>query len=135
MTKSVFFIDDDEMVLHLLERVCKGIDDISTVKTASHGKDALEKLSLWLETGKELPSAMFVDINMPIMNGFEFLTRFCQLREENAALLQIIPIVMLTSSADSQDVEKALGSNVVDRFITKPSNILEVEQVIREAIQ
>lgn len=132
MGKHLLFIDDDSAFLYLLERTCRKIDEVSKVSTASHGKDALDQLDELLKMGHELPDIAFIDINMPIMDGFEFLEHFIQRRDQFLELREIIPIVMLTSSNNGKDKEKAFSTGIVTQYIIKPSNIIEMESVIRK---
>ena len=134
MGKHLLFIDDDCDFLYVLERTCKKIEEISQVSTASHGKDALEKLNEWVKSGQDLPNIAFIDINMPIMDGFEFLEKFKEKRAQLIALQKIVPIVMLTSSADSTDKDKAFSTGIVSEYIVKPFDIAEMDTVIRKIV-
>ena len=66
------------------------------------------------------------------MDGFEFLDHFKQKRAQFLDLEKIIPIVMLTSSANNQDKEKAFSTGIVSQYIIKPSDIIEMETIIKE---
>jgi CheY-like chemotaxis protein len=132
MGKHLLFIDDDSAFLYLLERTCKRIEEVSKVSCASNGKNALDFLDEHLTTGQDLPHIAFVDINMPVMDGFEFLEHFKQRRDQFLKLKEIIPIVMLTSSNENKDKEKAFSTGIVDQYIIKPSDIKEMENIIRE---
>lgn len=134
MTKSVLFIDDDETFLYVLERTAKKIENISDVYLAKNGKEALDMLKSWQGMGEKLPNVMFVDINMPVMDGFEFLERFKKQREELECLKRIVPVVMLTSSHHESDKEKALSTGVVEKYIIKPAGIEETEKMLKEVI-
>ncbi len=135
MAKIVLFIDDDESYLHFLERVSEDLSIISKFLTAKNGKDALEKLQAWRAAGEELPSVMFVDITMPVMDGFQFLETFKAEREAFEELKKIIPIVMLTSSQHEADKEKALATGIVENYVVKPSGIDATVAMLEEFIQ
>ena len=132
MGKHLLFIDDDSAFLYLLERTCRKIDNVSKVSCASNGKNALDQLDELLKTEQDLPDIAFIDINMPVMDGFEFLDHFKQKRAQFLDLEKIIPIVMLTSSANNQDKEKAFSTGIVSQYIIKPSDIIEMETIIKE---
>jgi CheY-like chemotaxis protein len=78
---------------------------------ANNGKEAL----LQMETAP-LPELIFLDLNMPIMNGYEFLTSL-----RRSSHFNNIPVVILTTSRSNLDIEqsKKLGASL---FFTKPSN-------------
>ncbi len=134
MRKHLFFIDDDCDFLYVIKRTCRKIEGVSKVSTASHGKDALEKINGWVQSGQDLPNIAFIDINMPVMDGFEFLEAFKKKRAQLIALQKIVPIVMLTSSADSTDKDKAFSTGIVSEYIVKPFDIVEMDTVIRQII-
>jgi CheY-like chemotaxis protein len=80
------------------------------VKSFLHAEDALEILKYKTEN---YPDAIFLDINMPCMNGWEFLDSLCVLNIS-------IDVYMLTSSIDSRDQDKASKYTQVNDFISKP---------------
>src|SRR6478609_2172892 len=78
---------------------------------------ALDYLSAHNE--KEVPLIIFLDLNMPLMNGFEFLAQFEKLPVDR---IKKTKIVVVTSSGNMKDKEQALGFKSVFSFITKPFN-------------
>ncbi len=107
---NVWFIDDDEVNNMLSERMIK--KHFPDIKASSFlfAKDALDLLS---KKNEEIPEAIFLDINMPEMDGWEFLDGFEKLNLS-------IPIYMLTSSIDPKDQETANHYSCVKDFISKP---------------
>lgn len=106
----VWFIDDDAINNMLSERMIK--KHFPKIKSTSF-LNATEAHELLKEKNTELPDAIFLDINMPVMNGWDFLEVFEKLDLE-------IPIYMLTSSIDPRDQEKAHKFSSVKDFISKP---------------
>lgn len=131
--RTLLFIDDDEYYIYFMRKACKNIDSVSRVLGACNGQDALEKLEAWLNSDEPLPDIMFVDINMPRMDGFEFLQAFIEMREKYPALNNIYPLLMLTSSNDETDRARAAQLGVVD-FIVKPDDIAEAREMITRII-
>lgn len=107
---KLFLIDDDEDDQSFLKDAIASVNPLLHCETALNGKIALEKL----KDGSSLPDLIFLDLNMPIMNGFDFLI---QIKKENA--LSKIPVGIFTTSNIIQDKEltKELGARF---FITKP---------------
>jgi CheY-like chemotaxis protein len=107
-------VDDssDDNFFH--EREIKKADLKTTVITKFSGKKALEYLK-----SKEDPRSdlIFLDINMPGMNGWEFLEEYSQLDKE---LQGHAIIIMLTTSDNFEDLAKAKAWNFVSDYITKP---------------
>lgn len=134
MSKMLFFIDDDEDFLYVLARVASKLDFISDTLTAVNGRVALDKLITMKENCEKLPDTMFVDLNMPVMNGFEFLKNFKQLREVHEEFKTIVPVIMLTSSRENSDKEAIFKLGIVGEYIIKPSGIKNLEQMLRDLI-
>ena len=134
MAKAVLFIDDDVNYLHFLERVSEDVSNISRFLSAKNGKEALEKIEAWRTAGEELPAVMFVDVAMPVMDGFQFLDVFKVEREAFEELKKIIPIVMLTSSQHEADKQRALATGIVEKYVVKPSGIDATVAMLEEFI-
>jgi CheY-like chemotaxis protein len=110
----IMLVDDspDDNFFH--EREIKKADLTNLVVTKNSGKKALEYLK-----SKEDPRSdlIFLDINMPGMNGWEFLEEYNQLDKE---LQGHAIIIMLTTSDNSDDLERAKTWHIVSDYITKP---------------
>ncbi|HMJ67614.1 MAG TPA: response regulator [Cyclobacteriaceae bacterium] len=112
--KSIMLIDDNRDDNFIHERAIRKISTKSTVITKESGVDALTHLKSLKSLHADL---IFLDINMPEMNGWEFLAEYSKLDKE----LQCKSIIiMLTTSDNEDDVAKAKTMNNVKDFITKP---------------
>jgi len=104
--KCVLLIDDDEPTNILHQIIIEDAGVTNNVKVAQNGLDALEYLNKCKHSKSSeaiLPDLIFLDINMPGMNGFEFLESYQKLPPE---LRTGIVIVMLTTSLNPYDMEK-----------------------------
>ena len=114
MTKKVIMIDDNEDDLLFtriaFERCGREADLMQFVKA----QDALDYLA-----GGEMtePALVLLDINMPGMSGFDFLQAYEQLAQESRTSLIV---VMLTSSNDERDKQRAFQSPMVKDYVNKP---------------
>ena len=118
---NVIFIDDDEDLNFLQERMCSRCKAVNHYYVASSALQTLQDLS---ETSLA-PDVIFVDVNMPIMNGFQFIEEF----ERNYwHKFPDTQLYVLSSSVRSDDQRKSLEYRSVKDFLIKP---LTEEQLLR----
>jgi CheY-like chemotaxis protein len=109
--KSVLLIEDDETFHYLCKRAFKNQEPPVELMIAFDGVEALELL----EEKSQTPDLILVDINMPRMNGHEFLEEYSK-RSPGS-----IPVVaMLSSSEDQRDRDKAMKYDFVQDYLVKP---------------
>lgn len=106
-------IDDTMMDRFIVSRVIRNCGFAEQVLEIESATEALE----YLQAGSNIPQIIFLDINMPVLNGFDFLECFEQLPESTRSLVKIH---MLTSSMFPGDREKAYSFTSVSGFIVKP---------------
>ena len=87
-----------------------------------NGQVAIDHLA---ENGEHLPDMILLDINMPVMDGWDFLENFSEM-----AMSKDIPVVMLTSSINPDDIEKAKSHQLVKGFLSKPLNKDKLDEVL-----
>jgi len=123
--KSVLLIDDDPTInfVHKLFLTEWGITD--QIYTAGNGQEALDFLEHNPEFGAEEPTMILLDINMPVMNGFEFLEAYQDLDDAKKAS---VVMAMLTTSLHEKDRERAAKFINMDNYMSKP---LEKDQLMR----
>lgn len=119
---SIMIIDDSESDQFLARIVIEEFDPTIIIHQAYDGQEGLEKL----DEMEEQPAIILLDINMPRMNGFEFLEEYSK-REERAVV-----IAMLTSSEQELDKEKAKKYGCVKTYFSKPLTVNDLA-TLREA--
>lgn len=115
--RSVLLIDDDDVCNFIMLRTLKIIASDLEILTAKNGKEAINLLKDLFTANIKIPSIIFLDINMPVMDGFVFLEAYKNMdgRKDD------IKIVMVTSSNNSGDIIRAHDGGVSD-VIIKPVN-------------
>lgn len=124
MIKSILIIDDSIADHFLYKEVIHTHDADIEVFQAYDGHEGIEMLE---EQGIK-PDLILLDINMPGMNGFEFLETF----ETKDNLPQSV-IIMLTSSGLQEDREKASGYDSVKDYILKPLRLADMDELLKVA--
>nr|WKN39426.1 response regulator [Tunicatimonas sp. TK19036] len=117
MIDLVLLIDDNETDNFISRRVIELTQFAQRVIVKSSGRQALDYLQEHLQNPSELPDLIFLDINMPIMDGFMFLYEFETLPAE---IQQKARVIILSSSEDRRDVDKIITNPAVIKYITKP---------------
>lgn len=118
----ILIVDDSDMDRYILKRHLQEIDMGENIVEKIDGHSALEFLSDF-ENGKALygdefpPVIIILDINMPKIDGFEFLEQFSILRTEVA--VESCVVMMFTSSERQEDKDKAFRYNFVKDYLIK----------------
>src|SRR5688572_14100891 len=126
MKKNIILVDDDKIFNFLSEKTISSLGLANEVHFAHNGEEALKLLKLYCEGELAKPDIIFLDIDMPVMNGYEFIKAFAALDIPDKHL---ITIVVLTSSIDPQDIERAkeLG---IKYYFNKPLSKEEIKKLI-----
>ncbi|MBE8725906.1 response regulator [Flavobacterium sp. KB82] len=110
-------IDDNLIDQFVIKKILKKVLDINLLYIANNGKEGLDWL---LKNARQKPLVIFLDIQMPIMNGFEFLDQFQNLEEEVKDKIQIF---VLSSTLDLDEIKKVKENKYVSGFWNKPLQI------------
>ncbi|MBM1107898.1 response regulator [Aurantibacter crassamenti] len=127
MLKTVLLVDDDEATNFIHNMVIKQMNCTENIVIKENGIEALEYLTTSLEGKFPQPDLIFLDINMPAMDGWEFLEEYKKLDKNQLA--QTV-IVMLTTSLNPDDKDKAGQVNGISGFMSKPLTSELVEKVL-----
>jgi len=120
-------VDDNQDDNFYHERVIKKSDAADIVIAKQTGEDALEYLKSKKTNEAPLPDLIFLDINMPGMNGWEFLNEYGELEKQFQSKAIV---VMLTTSENPDDQMRAREMNVASDFKTKPLTQEMLEEII-----
>jgi CheY-like chemotaxis protein len=114
---SILLVEDDEATNFISQMVIKKLDCANHVQVAWNGADALDYIKLCGEKDCQPPELILLDINMPGLNGWEFLDEYCKLKEKEK--IKVV-VVMLTTSQNPDDIKRADNNPVVAGFRSKP---------------
>lgn len=124
---SVLLVDDDEINNFISIKLIKKALLNTEIMACLNGKYAIEQLSdIQRKDPNKLPDYILLDINMPIMNGWEFLDEYKRL---NLDPLGKSKIYIISSSVFSNDINKARSYPLVKDFISKPLNVEKIKEL------
>lgn len=115
--KQVMVIDDDSINNIIFKKIADLCEFAEEVITFISAVDALDYLKNVSEKGLTPPNIIFLDIRMPIVNGWEFLDEF---EEINPELFSNTAIYMLTSSSEQSDINRSKNYQQISDYIVKP---------------
>jgi len=131
--KLIMLVDDDDTTNYLNQRLLEGLNAAEQILVVKDGEEALDYLTKACQSGSSgefpCPDLIFLDIKMPVMDGFEFLEAYknTSLRFEKEIL-----IMMLTSSASFYDLEKLKQYPQVKKHYSKSLTELDVKDLMEE---
>ena len=120
--KPLLLVEDDQVDVMTIRRALKEIHVVNPVVHLENGEEALAYLR---DPGKERPCIILLDLNMPIMNGIEFL----QVVKQDE-LLRRFPVIVLTTSQEEHDKLNSFNLGVAG-YMAKPVNYRQFVEVMR----
>lgn len=123
---NLLIIDDDAICNFINTRVAQTSGLFREILSVHNGKDALDFLQTVSKGKDRSPDVILVDLNMPVVNGFDFITAFHGIELDNK---ENIGIAVLTSSADSKDMEKARALGI-EHYLIKPLTVNSLQATV-----
>ena len=118
MLSTILCVDDDPITLMLCKKVIAKTAFSNEIITMSNGEEALTFLmSLKTDSDLPIPELIFLDLNMPVMGGWEFLDI---LEIDDFFISKNIKVIVLSSTIDPEDLEKSKQYKTVLEFLPKP---------------
>ncbi|MEY3405190.1 MAG: response regulator [Cyclobacteriaceae bacterium] len=122
----VLLVDDNDTDNFISKRIIEITGFSNRVEVRNSGKSALDYLRENQENLDNIPNLIFLDINMPVVDGFVFLYEFDKFSE---AVKSKVRIAILSSSDNKRDIDKIVNNDHVINFITKPLMEDSLEEV------
>ncbi len=123
---EVLLVEDDPITIMVCDRILRMNNFSEKVTSCVNGRIALDHL-LQLKGSESLPLIIFLDINMPVMNGWDFLEEFDFIKNDFKTMPRIF---LLSSTVDPEDYKRAKQYSMVQDFISKPLNKEALEAIV-----
>ncbi|OYU54554.1 MAG: response regulator [Chitinophagaceae bacterium BSSC1] len=127
--QHVCVIDDDEIYIYLIKKSLAALELEHSINAYANGAEALKGITAMIDQQQPVPEVIFLDINMPIMDGWEFLKAF---RTIQAQLPKQIPIYIISSSIAAEDKEKAKRFPEIVGYLSKPVELETLASIIQK---
>ncbi len=118
-------IDDDPIFVFGAKKIMQYADFCTAFMIFHNGSEALINLKSIISAGDQLPDIILLDLNMPVMDGWQFLEEFTKIKTAKK-----ITIYIITSSVDPADVLKAKQYDNVNNYIVKPITLETLRELL-----
>jgi CheY-like chemotaxis protein len=125
--RKLVFIDDDPIDHFLMKHILRGKNYFDTTTYTVYGSLVLDYIEEHKSEPEKLPDMIFVDLNMPMFSGWDFLKRMEQMQHE---ISKDIPVFVISSSLRPDDKATSSKYSFVQDFISKPVNSEEIERIV-----
>lgn len=125
--KTICIIDDDPIFRFGTKKMMETVLYSIKFLVFKNGKDAYDNLLPQLQLNTNLPDVIFLDLNMPVMDGWQFLDELIKI-----PMAENIPIYIVSSSVDSRDINKAKSYKMVSNYLVKPFSVSKIQKLIKE---
>lgn len=120
-------IDDDEIYVFGIKHLMQRVNFSKNIMVFENGQEALRFLTPIIEDEEALPNVILLDINMPIMDGWQFLDEFVKIQTPSSRKLTIY---MMSSSVNPADIERAKSYELISDYIIKPIDQNQLELIM-----
>ncbi len=115
--KRICIIDDDKILIFLTKKLINAQDSSIEISEYGDGHEAIEFFKANMQNDSDFPDVIFLDISMPVMDGWEFLDEYSKIDME---IRKNIQLYMFSSSISAHDMERATANPNVNDYLTKP---------------
>lgn len=126
--KLACIIDDDNIYVNLVKKIIETKKLCDNLIIFRDGKEGIDYFEALLENlnDKKIPEIILLDLNMPVMDGWQFIERFTAIKNR---FDKTITLYVVSSSINGSDIERAKAISSVKNYLVKPVEINELEAV------
>ncbi|MBQ0733328.1 response regulator [Aquimarina celericrescens] len=120
-------IDDDNIFIYGVRKVMELAEICNNFLIYKNGQEALDALTSIISSNNKLPDIILLDLNMPVLDGWQFLDEFIKIPASKR-----ITIYIVSSSVDPEDVLRAKSYEIVSNYVVKPITMKKLEELMRD---
>jgi response regulator RpfG family c-di-GMP phosphodiesterase len=120
-----YIVDDDPIFYFILKKLLSKMDNFKEIKNLKNGYIALCDLKEKFKNNEEFPNIIFLDLNMPVLDGWQFLDEL-----EKLPFKENLTIYIISSTIDSNEIMTCKKYNSVINFIQKPTSESDLRSVL-----
>lgn len=124
---KICIVDDDDIYRFTIEKTLESLKLPTTTMTFSDGEQAFNFISDHLNEDTELPDIIFLDIDMPVMDGFQFMEEYEKIKPD---VSKDMTIYMVSSSLDPVDIDSAKKISSISDYIVKPISSERLKSIL-----
>ncbi|MDP5229939.1 MAG: response regulator [Cellulophaga sp.] len=128
---NICIVDDDDIYQFTLIKTLESFKLPKNIIAFADGEEAMDFMLDHLGEDHKLPDIIFLDINMPIMDGFQFMDEYVKIKPKVGKL---ITIYMVSSSVDAVDIERARNISAISDYIIKPIKKGELKSILEKLV-
>jgi CheY-like chemotaxis protein len=125
----VFLVDDDEIFTYVIKKIMEDMYNLEDISVLKNGSDAINKIIELKEYPTLLPDLILLDLSMPVLDGWGFLTEY---QKHISTLSKKIEIIVYTSSINPPDMKRAKEYSFVKDYMVKPVEKESTYQFIKK---
>ncbi len=125
----ISIVDDDDIYRYSVLRTLKEEKLTKKILVFSDGEEALDFMLDNIANSQKLPDVIFLDINMPIMDGFQFMEEYVKIKPKVG---KKITVYMISSSVNPVDIERSKSISEISDYIIKPIETEKLVAIIKE---
>lgn len=118
--KAIWIVDDDAIYQIIVNKIIQRSEMFSVISSFKNGKDAIDDLHNALENNEHLPDIILLDINMPIMDGWEFMEEMGMIKPK---FPKEIVVYIVSSSIAIEDKNKSKSYENILGYLSKPVTV------------
>lgn len=122
---EIMIVDDDDISNFITQKCLEKSGAVDKISVYQEATEAINQLIQKKKDKAQLPECILLDINMPYIDGFDFLD-LCQ----SSDVLEVINVILYTSSLRLEDRKKALTYSTVKGYLEKPLQIAELKAIV-----